>query len=346
MNDFIEGQKQILESTSQNDYPIPYYMIPDKEASTFEKPLRYFEFLFNRNGITHLRNKFIQYYSSDDYANSTYNTENETVTHNHYDIEIGEWSETYSDFKAVLNKKLKAEYIISKNFIDEYVDKQKEEADVVFFIKRTLNKLNSLLNKIADGAEALKYKDSQKPIDTLIKHIHNYHSLFVTQEMNPKNNHEETKNGSKPSPPKKMHSFKWKSEANLHHINYLWDKLKENGFISTNTELTVFQKAFNGSVLQVPLQIKWTAKGKNGLSNKISLLHLMNSLTDAKLIIDDLNNADWLKTIERVFCESNKNQFENLKVSNSNSQKNVTKTKQKKEIDVIIYNLKQLNVSE
>ena len=72
----------------------------------------------------------------------------------------------------------------------------------------------------------------------------------------------------------------------------------------------------------------------------------MNSLTDAKLIIDDLNNADWLKTIERVFCESNKNQFENLKVSNSNSQKNVTKTKQKKEIDVIIYNLKQLNVSE
>lgn len=346
MKDFIEGQKQIFESTNQSDYPIPYYMIPDKEASSFEKPLHYFEYLFNRNGITHLRNNFIQYYSSDDYANSTYNTENETVTHNHYDIETGEWSETYSDFKAVLNKKLKAEYIISKNFIDEYIDKQKEEADVVLFIKRTLGKLNSLLSKIADGAEALKYKDSQKPIDALIKHIHNYHSLFVPQEMITKPIQKETKGNSKSSPPKKLSSFKWIAENNLILTILLLDELKATGFVNKNTELANFHKAFNGSELKAPLQIEWIAKGKNGSSNKISLLHLINSLTDAKLIIDDLNNADWLKTIERIFCDSNKNQFKHLKNSNSNSHKNETKTEQKKEIDVIIYKLKQLNVSK
>ena len=179
MNDFIEGQKQIFESTNQNDYPVPYYMIPDKEASSFEKPLHYFEYLFNRNGIEHLRNNFIQYYSSDDYADYTYDKETETVTHNHYDIETGEWSETFSDFKSFFDERLETEYYISKKLIDDYVDEQKEEAVVVFFIKRTLDKLNSLLSKIADSAEALKYNNSKRPINALIQHIHKKHKIFV-----------------------------------------------------------------------------------------------------------------------------------------------------------------------
>ena len=179
MNDFIEGQKQIFESTNQNDYPVPYYMIPDKEASSFEKPLHYFEYLFNRNGLEYLRNNFIQYYSSDDYADSTYDKETETVTHNHYDIETGEWSETFSDFKSFFDERLETEYYISKKLIDDYVDEQKEEAVVVFFIKRTLDKLNSLLSKIADSAEALKYNNSKRPINALIQHIHKKYKIFV-----------------------------------------------------------------------------------------------------------------------------------------------------------------------
>ena len=178
MNDFIEGQKQVLESTNQSDYPIPYYMIPDKEASSIEKPLKYFEYLFNRNGITHLRNNFIQYYSSDDHADSTYNKETEIVTHNHYDIETGKWSETHLDFKTVLSQRLKAEYYISREFIDVYIDEQKEAGAVVFFIKKTIGKLDSLLYKIADSKETLKYKDCTKPIDALIQHIHKKHDFF------------------------------------------------------------------------------------------------------------------------------------------------------------------------
>jgi hypothetical protein len=343
MNDFIDSQMQVLGSTNQNDYPIPYYMIPDKEASSIEKPLNYFEYLFSRNGIEHLRNNFIQYYSSDDYADSTYNIETETVTHNHYDIETGEWSETYSDFDIVFFEQLVLEYYISRKLIDNYVDEQKEETVIVFFIKRTLDKLNLLLSKIADEPETIKYKESRKPIEALISHIHNYHSLYVPQEMIPKVIvHEEMKSNLEQHPTKKMHSFKWKSEANLCHIIYLWDKLKENGFINTNTELTVFQKAFDGSILEAPLQIEWIALGKNNSSNKISLLYLINSLIDAKLVIDDLTNVNYLNTIEQIFCDSNKQQFKNLQVSNSSDLKKPTKTKQKKEIAAIIYELKQL----
>lgn len=343
MNDYIDGQMQVLGSTNQSDYPIPYYMIPDKEASSIEKPLNYFEYLFSRNGIEHLRNNFIQYYSSDDYADSTYNVETETVTHNHYDIETGEWSETHSDFDGVFSQQLEPEYYISRKLIDNYVDEQKKETVIVFFIKRTLDKLNLLLSKIADKPETIKYKESRKPIEALIRHIHNYHSLYVPQEMIPKVIvHEEMKSNLEQHTTKKMHSFKWKSEANLYQVIYLWDKLKENGFINTNTEMTVFQKAFDGSILEAPLQIEWIALGKNNSSNKISLLYLINSLIDAKLVIDDLTNVNYLNTIEQIFCDSNKQQFKNLQVSNSSDLKNPTKTKQKKEIAAIIYDLKQL----
>ncbi len=178
MNDYIDGQMQVLRSTDQSDYPIPYYMIPNKEASSIKKPLNYFEYLFSRNGIEHLRNNFIQYYSSDNYADSTYNIETETVTHNHYDIETGEWSETHSDFDVVFSQQLKAEYYISRKLIDNYVDEQKEETVIVFFIKRTLDKLNLLLSKIAENPETIKYKNSVKPIEALIQHIQKKHKIF------------------------------------------------------------------------------------------------------------------------------------------------------------------------
>lgn len=342
MNDFIKGQTQILESTNQSDYPPPYYMIPDKESSNFEKPLNYFEFLFNRNGIENLRNNFLKYYSSDEYPDSTYNLETETFTHNHYDIVTGEWSVTFSDFKSFFYNRLEAEYYVSKKLIDEYVDKQKERTIVVFFIEKTLEKLNSLLSRITDSEEVLKYKASSKPIDALINHIHNYHSLFVHMKMTSVNNEEEKKSGLELIPPKRINSFKWKTDLNSVDFKYLFNKLKSGGFINTNTELNEFEKAFDGLEIKAPLQIEWTCKSKNGHTNKISLLYLINSLTDNKLIKDDLNNADWLKTIELIFCDSNKNQFKNLKVSNSSSLKNKTKTRQKKQLDDIIFKLIQL----
>lgn len=342
MNDFIKGQTQILESTNQSDYPTPYYMIPDKESSNFEKPLNYFEFLFNRNGIENLRNNFIKYYSSDEYPDSTYNLETETFTHNHYNIVTGEWSVTFSDFKSFFYNQLEAEYYVSKKLIDEYVDKQKEKNIVVFFIEKTLEKLNSLLSIITDSEEVLKYKASSKPIDALIKHIYIYHSLFVPLNMIPVDNEEKTKSGLKPTPRKKFNSFKWKSDLNSQGFKYLFDKLKSGGFINPNTELNEFEKAFDGLEIKAPLQIEWTSKAKNGYTNKITLLYLINLLTDNKLIKDNLNNADWLKTIELIFCESNKNQFKNLKVSNSSDLKKINKTPQKKQLDAIIFELKQL----
>ena len=180
MNDFIKGQTQILESTNQSDYPTPYYMIPDKESSNFEKPLNYFEFLFNRNGIENLRNYYIKYYSSDEYPDSTYNLETETFTHNHYDIVTGEWSETSSDFNIIFQQKLRAEFKNSKELIDDYIDKQIDEASIVLFIKKILNKLNLLLLKIADNSETFKYNDCEKPIDALIQHIYKKHKIFIS----------------------------------------------------------------------------------------------------------------------------------------------------------------------
>lgn len=342
MNDFIKGQTQILESTNQSDYPTPYYMIPDKESSTFEKPLNYFEFLFNRNGIENLRNNFIKYYNSDEYPDSTYNLETETFTHNHYNIVTGEWSVTFSDFKSFFYNQLEAEYYVSKKLIDEYVDKQKEKTIVVFFIEKTLEKLNSLLSIITDSEEVLKYKASSKPIDALIKHIHIYHSLFVPLNMIPVYNEEKTKSGLELNHSKKINSFKWKADLDSQEFNYLFDNLKNLGFINLNTELDEFKKAFDGSEIKEPIRIKWTCKAKNGHTNKIALLYLISSLTEAKLIIDDKNNTDCLNTIQNIFCDSNNKKFKHLDVSYSSDLKNIKKTSQKKQLDTIIYELKQL----
>ena len=192
MHDFIYSQQEDIRSISQNDFPIPQFNLPDKNASTEQKPLLYFEFLFIQKGISQLRDNFIHYYDRFDFADFTYNKETEIITFNHYDNETGKWSETQMDFNTVFSNRLKSEYYISRKYIDDYIDEQKKESAVTFFINRILSKLNLLLQKIGNNDEALKYGDSARPIHGLIRHIKKTYPEFIHKKNSKEQNISET----------------------------------------------------------------------------------------------------------------------------------------------------------
>jgi hypothetical protein len=293
MKDFLENQQKDVRSTSQDDFPTPLFMMPDENASTKQKPLRYFNFLFNKNGISQLRNNFIQYYESNEFANSTYNKETETITHNHYDSETGEWSMSYQTFNAEFSNSLQSEFFISRKHIDDYIDEQKEESAVTFFINRTLSDLNLLLEKIDTNEDALKYKDSTRPVISLIKHIHEEYPDFINDKRFLEN---------KTSKSPKFFKLNATQATIKSKATDLHDSLEKNGYLSKECK-NDFIKLFTG--YQPSKKIIWCGQ-KGELKCFIDLLLAQHKIQNCK-------NSKWQITAANFSSEKGDFTSDNIK---------------------------------
>jgi len=136
---------------------------------------------------------------------------------------------------------------------------------------------------------------------------------------------------------KSITTFKWKSKLDYPYSTILWQMLKDAKFISDFTVLDDFNNAFNGTILERPLMIKWTAKSKNNQINKHLLFYLLNQLADNNLIDDNTDNSTFIKRIGLIFCKQDSTKILHLKVSNTtSSNKDKTKDRLKSKDEIII----------
>lgn len=181
---FLKNHKKSVECTSQVDFPLPPSMIIDKNTSTIEKPIANFEYLFQRNGFSILRKKFMP--TDADYENGEmeYDPVTETRTYSYQDNETGEWGESKWVFKDFYNKSLTTEFQISCKNIDEHLCELKKGSEIKLFIKLTLSKLNYLLSVIKRNEDINKYDDSNNSINAVIRFIYKKYSDFIPKKMN------------------------------------------------------------------------------------------------------------------------------------------------------------------
>ena len=352
MLSFLINLKEITEKTNQSDFVLPQSMLPNKNTSTKDNPLEYFEYLFTRQGFLYLKQSFIPTEEDFYYGAIQYDSTTETIFEQFQNHDTGEWEESIRTFKDFYYRRLYSEYQISRKFIDDYICTQKDEASITLFIKITLSKLKYILISINRNNDAKIYEDSKRPINGLIKFIYEKYEVFISKDMLEEKVKDDLVENSKSlipqqyllsSPKNSTATFKWKSQQDKPLSTVLWQKLKDNEFIDISTELDVFHKAFNGSTLEHPLKIQWTAIGKNKQINKHLIFYLMDKLAEKKLIEENTDNPTFISTLGFVFCDSNGALLLNLNVSNSSSsKKRKTKTPDEIKIDAIIVTLEQV----
>lgn len=143
-------------------------------------------------------------------------------------------------------------------------------------------------------------------------------------------------------------TFKWKPNSGKQLSTILWQKLKDEEFIASYTEFIDFHNAFNGSAIEQPLKISWTAKGKNNLINKQLLFYLLYRLAEKKLIDNITDNKPFFEKLNFVFCKEDGSVISNLDVSHStfiNKNKNRDITFGEEIIDDIIDILLQITAN-
>lgn len=176
---FLNNQLIINQYTNQDEFPIHHSMMPDVNSSTKEKPLEFFEFLFNRKGISNLRKNFIQSFDIYESADYKYDSQTETMICFHQEDLSSEWLETKKTFNDYFSSLLISEFHKSCKYIDDYISEQKKKSSINLYIKLNLSKLNNLLLSIEQDFEANKYENSSKPITGLIKFIHKNYFDFL-----------------------------------------------------------------------------------------------------------------------------------------------------------------------
>jgi hypothetical protein len=356
MLSFLINLKEITEKTNQSDFVLPQSMLPNKNTSTKDNPLEYFEYLFTRQGLFYLKQSFIPTEDDYYYGNIYYDSKTETIYEPYEDEESGDSGETPKPFIDFYHRRLYSEYQISCKFIDDFICSKNDEAAITLFIKITISKLKYLLISIDSYEDAKKYDISKKPIDSLILFFHKKYAVFIPKDMLEESVKDDSIVNNTPKISQQIQllsfknfvsSFKWKLKQDKALSTALWQKLKDNEFIDSSTELDVFHKAFDGIALEHPIKIQWTAKGKNKQINKHLLFYLFNKLADHKLIIDDTDNKIFKDRIRFIFCKSNGETLSNLDESNSTSSKKINKkvivkTPDEIKIDEIIVALKQI----
>jgi len=133
-----------------------------------------------------------------------------------------------------------------------------------------------------------------------------------------------------------VQTFNWTRLPCEKYSLILFEQLKSVGFIANDTDINIFNNAFNGSWQKKPLAIKWIDLVKNKkYTNKHSLFYLLNELAAKNLIHEDTDNPTFLRKIKFIFYDKNGKELKNLKVSNSTSAKLPNKKNKSKSISSI-----------
>lgn len=171
MGKFLKNSKEDIGLVSQLDFINHPSNLQDINASTKSNPLNFFVNLFSLNGLSSLRQDFISSFNKDQFTNANYNSITDIMSETYTDSETSETRVLEWSLNDYYSNRLNLEFQISRNYINQYINDQEQESLVIFFLKKTLTNLNSLLKVIENDSTIKKYEDSPKPIKDLIKYV-------------------------------------------------------------------------------------------------------------------------------------------------------------------------------
>lgn len=135
----------------------------------------------------------------------------------------------------------------------------------------------------------------------------------------------------------KVNTYSWRSSIDA--LNILHRELIEYRFIP-DIDFEIFKVAFSGGYTEKPLNIPWINVSRKKLSNKASLLYLLNEL-HPKFINFPYDMR--YETIMNLFCDRDNNSFKDMKQSVNNFNKSgYNDKKNKKILDEIISKIENL----
>lgn len=247
LNNYLEKMKMFLKERkedagymSQNDIINHPSGSEGVNASTKINPLKFFTHLFSPKGLVLLRNEFISSFNEDYFLNTNYDPIREIMSVNYTESETAEIKFLDWPFREYYLNRLSEEFKISLKFINDYIDHQEQESSVIFFIKKTLINLNSLL-KVTESDDAIKkYEASSRRIKDLIRYVKEKRSDYTPDKKQIIPYFKVMLGGSK-----------------KHTAQLLFDALLEEKHVHSNSK-NDFINAFTGS--QPAHKIVWTGR--------------------------------------------------------------------------------------
>jgi hypothetical protein len=353
-NDAINFMKIVEESvnkSSSNDFPELKPLLPDPNASTPLKPIAFYEFFFVSRGFTKFHKNFYPATDEDYYNISSVDEKLEIITYEDYDTENGEPYSYKKEFKEVLLNSLYKEFIRTKKFIDEHIDSLHTEIDIKLYLKLFLYRLKYIYMILQKYEEAAKYESCDLVLKAIIRYVFEKYEPFVNDHVSNDffkkiiTPDYENKNILIPTVTSKMlpqreivFSFKW-TKFPAERTTKLHRRLVDAGFISQDIELILFSKAFDGSPLDEPLNIRWLKKIKGKLSKPL-ILYLFDQLVEKKLIEPTISNQEMYRKVQRVFTDHEGQPLQHFDVSSAQIKKRKSDyTQPEREIGLILSDL-------
>ncbi len=339
--------KRNIEVISQQDIPLPAYMLPKNYTSTIPQPEKFFDYLIHWQGLEHMKTNFIPTADdADHYEQVSYDPETETKEIGYWDPNEEEFETTTTKFSDVLLNKLYAEYYVTVDLIDQHINSCKTEEEIKLFLKILVGRLRFLLaygdkkevvkkyENIGNAIKAIvryifdKYGAFCPEQDGFIKEIASASKLFVSEQP-------AIKLITQPTSPS---MFIWKSLNPDALTLPLHTKLNKN-FIA-DIDLVTFSQAFSGGSPDRAVGIRWIDRPSNkAVINKVTLLYLFKLLSDNDLIDISYESPEMMRKITFIFSDSQGGRIENLLQSKKNVKATKTITHRKKELEEIVEHL-------
>lgn len=350
--EYLKIIKQSVEESSNDDFPVLKPLPPDPNEATQVKPLAFFEYFFIARGFTKFHKNFYPTEDEEYYNISSINKEKEVIVYEDYHPETYETLTYRVEFKEELLKKLHSEFIKTKKHIDAHIDTLSSEPDINLYLKLLLYRLRFIYNGLQKYNEAVNYESCSKVLKGLVKFVFDKYEPFVkeyvdveffkqiiTPSIELQDNLVLTTVSHKLLPHKEViYSFKWTSYG-PERTTKLHMFLRDKGFIPDDVELIHFSKAFNGELIEHPLNIKWLKKVKGKLSKPL-ILYLFDQLKEKKLIEDVSPDQEIYKKVQRIFTDHNGKPLKYFNVSSAQIKKRkIDYTEQEREIMSILANL-------
>jgi hypothetical protein len=177
---FLRRLHNTIGILDQRDFPRPNLMMDDSNSSTEKEPLKYFDFLFTKNGLDSIKSRFFADASDvlQDLILKT-DTKNEFIIYHERDSLTGEWVDHKNTFDDFYKRQLTYQYSYSKKLIDDKINILPDPTSISTFITLTFDKLNYFRYEIQSNPKVSRYPLSLKTIELLYEYIKMKYPSFI-----------------------------------------------------------------------------------------------------------------------------------------------------------------------
>lgn len=304
MRIYLDNMREDILATPQIEIPIPASMVVNPNSSNAEKPIAFFDWFFARDGLAALHDKFISDSETDhsDYNEMTDACEWEYALDDDYE-EIGHGQRFFAD---KLKRLLVSEVSESYPLISAYIEQDQKHEAITIRIQFLLSSLE-YYHKLAGDASYQRYDSCFPAIYKLQNYIHGKYLDFCPEHLrhtapgmkmlggDSKTSDQQAAgiHSRRPLP-----SFVIATERRPRIVGLLLELLKKEMLIARDTEGMQLMRAFDGSELHEPLNIRWLPLGRNKLVSKQSLLYFLDCLAQEKIILEQGGKGLFLKRVE------------------------------------------------